>query len=130
MAYSEDLAARIRAALAHRNDVEERKMFGGLCFMVAGHMACGVLGDVMMLRLGEAAAAALGRPHTRAMDFTGRTMPGMLYVDPAGLRSAAQLRAWTMQAESFVDGLPPRAARKAKTPASSQSARKAAPRRR
>ena len=112
MAYSEDLAARIRAALAHRNDVAERKMFGGLCFMVAGHMACGVLGDVMMLRLGPGANAALRKPHTRAMDFTGRPMPGMLYVDPPGLKTAPQLRAWTRAAEAFVDGLPPRAAKK------------------
>ena len=124
MAYSEDLAARIRAALAHRNDVSERKMFGGLCFMVAGHMACGVLGEVMMLRLGGGAPAALKKPHTRAMDFTGRPMPGMLYVDPPGLKTAAQLRGWTTAAEAFVDGLPPRAMKTAKPATKKPAARK------
>lgn len=122
MAYSEDLASRIRAALAHRNDVSERKMFGGLCFMVAGHMACGVLGDVMMLRLGVGTAAALKQPHTRVMDFTGRPSPNMIYVDPPGLKTAAQLKRWTLVAEAFVDGLPPRAIKKAKPAAKKKPA--------
>lgn len=124
MAYSEDLAGRIRAALMHRNDVSERKMFGGLCFMVAGHMACGVLGDVMMLRLGPGAAAALKKPHARVMDFTGKPMPGMLYVDPPGLKTAAQLRGWTKAAEAFVDGLPARVAKKLKPATKKPAARR------
>lgn len=110
MAYSEDLAGRIRAALAQRNDVSERRMFGGLCFMVAGHMACGVLGDVLMLRLGDGTAAALRRPHTRVMDFTGRPSANMIYVDPPGLKTAAALHGWIKQAEAFVDSQPPKAA--------------------
>ena len=71
MAYSEELASRIRRALTARADVMERKMFGGLAFMLRGNMCCGVVGDMLMLRLGnEGAAAALEEPHTKPMDFT------------------------------------------------------------
>jgi len=73
MAYDDELADRIRDALSHRDDVEERKMFGGLAFMVAGHMAVGIVGAELMVRLGqERAAAALAEEHVRPMDFTGR----------------------------------------------------------
>ena len=87
-------------------------------------MACGVLGEVMMLRLGAGTAAALKQPHTRAMDFTGRPMAGMLYVDPPGLKTAAQLKRWTKVAEAFVDGLPPRADKKPKPATKKPAARR------
>ena len=81
MAYDEKLAERVRNALGHRDDVFERKMFGGLAFMLHGNMACGVMKNELMLRLGpEAAAKSLKLKHARAMDFTGRPMTGMLYV--------------------------------------------------
>ena len=66
MAYDEHLAERIRAALATTPDVSERKMFGGLAFMVAGHMACGIVGDDLMLRLGETARTQRSTNSTRA----------------------------------------------------------------
>jgi len=73
MAYDQMLADRIRTVLGDTADVTEQKMFGGLAFMVRGHMVCGVVRDNLMLRLGsEGATAALGRPHVRPMDFTGR----------------------------------------------------------
>ena len=78
MAYDEKLADRVRDILEGDPGVSERKMFGGLAFMVDGHMACGIAGDDLMLRLGaEGAEAALQKPHVRPMDFTGRPMKGM-----------------------------------------------------
>jgi TfoX/Sxy family transcriptional regulator of competence genes len=109
MAYDEDLADRIRDALADRDDVTERKMFGGLAFLVSGNVCCGVIGSEAMLRLGdEAADAALDEPHTRAMDFTGRPMNSMVFVAPAGLEDGAAVRGWVDRALAFATSLPPK----------------------
>jgi TfoX/Sxy family transcriptional regulator of competence genes len=108
MAYDEQLADRIRDVLAGEPGVTERKMFGGIAFMVDGHMACGIVRDDLMLRLGaEGAEGALKRPHVRVMDFTGRPMTGMVYVEPAGLRGAA-LRNWVGRAVAHARSLPPK----------------------
>jgi TfoX/Sxy family transcriptional regulator of competence genes len=78
LAYNEELASRVREILAEIGDVAERKMFGGIAFMVSGHMCCGVINDDLVLRLGpEAAQKALKHPHVRPMDFTGRPMKDM-----------------------------------------------------
>jgi TfoX/Sxy family transcriptional regulator of competence genes len=107
MAYSETLAQRIREALGKRKGVTERKMFGGLAFLVNGNMCCGVNGDRLMLRLGEEGAAeALGGPHVRPMDFTGKPMKSMVYVEPAGVASDEALRKWVGQAAAFASSLP------------------------
>jgi TfoX/Sxy family transcriptional regulator of competence genes len=107
MAYDENLVSRIRAALAPRNDVSERKMFGGVAFMVGGNMCCGVNGGDLMLRLGnEGAAAALAEPHAREMDFTGRPMRSMIYVGPEGTGADADLSAWIGRALDFAATLP------------------------
>jgi TfoX/Sxy family transcriptional regulator of competence genes len=99
MAYDEALAERIRTVLRGRDDVEERKMFGGIAFMVAGRMAVGVTHDDLMVKLGaEGHDEALARPHTRPMDFTGKPMRGMVYVDPEGTADDAELRAWIQRA--------------------------------
>ena len=83
MGYDEQLAARVRALLSDRADVSERKMFGGLTFMVGGNMCCGVNKDELIVRLDpEREDEALSRPHARAMDFTGRRMPGFITVQP------------------------------------------------
>ena len=109
MAFDEGLANRAREALAGEDGVTERKMFGGLAFMVDGHMACGILGEELMLRLGdEGADAALDRPHVRPMDFTGRPMHSMVFVEPAGVRDDASLRGWVGEAVAFVRTLPPK----------------------
>ena len=85
-------------------------MFGGLAFMLSGHMFCGVVGDTLMLRLGpEDASRALGQPHVRPMDFTGRPMKGMIFVDSAGLHGDA-LRQWVGGAAGYARGLPPKQA--------------------
>ena len=108
MAYDEKLADRVRDVLETENGVTERKMFGGLAFMVRGHMACGILGDELMLRLGASEAQrALERPHVRPMDFTGRPMAGMVFVGPEGLRRVA-LGRWVGRAVAFVATLPPK----------------------
>ncbi len=108
MAYDEVLADRVRDLLVGTGDLTERKMFGGLAFMLGGHMVCGIVGDELMLRLGaEGAGRALERPHVRPMDFTGRPMAGMVFVAAAGLRGAA-LRRWVDRAAAFVRTLPPK----------------------
>jgi TfoX/Sxy family transcriptional regulator of competence genes len=108
MAYDETLADRIREVLADTADVTEQKMFGGLAFMVHGHMVCGVVGDDLMLRLGpDVAGTALARPHVRPMDFTGRTMKSMVYVEPAGTDGEA-LEDWLRAAVTHADQLPPK----------------------
>jgi TfoX/Sxy family transcriptional regulator of competence genes len=101
MAYDERLAERIRTSLSDRDDVVERKMFGGITFMVAGRMACGVVHDDLMVRVGsDRHDAALAEPYTRPMDFTGRPSRGMVYVEPAGIRSEADLTQWIERAVS------------------------------
>ncbi len=108
MAYDEGLANRIRTALRGRDDVVEKKMFGGLTFMVAGTMACGVVHDDLMVRVGpDGHEAALAQPHTRPMDFTGRPIRGMVYVDPAGLASDADLAHWVDRAVSVATAAGP-----------------------
>lgn len=101
MSYDEALAARVRRLLAPHG-VTERKMFGGICFLVGGAMCCGVLGDELIVRVGaEGHAAALGSPHARPFDFTGRPSKGMVYVAPAGVRTVAQLRRWLGRSEAL-----------------------------
>jgi catechol 2,3-dioxygenase-like lactoylglutathione lyase family enzyme len=110
VAYDEDLAGEVRAALPHDAGVTERQMFGGLAFMLGGHMFCGVVKDSLMVRLApEAADRALDEPHVRPMDFTGRPMKGMVFVDPAGLHGDA-LRQWVDAAASYARSLPPKPA--------------------
>lgn len=109
MAYNQELAARIRPLVASMGVVEERKMFGGLTFMLDGHMCCGVVGDRLMLRLNpEIADAAIQQPHVDPMDFTGKPMPGFVYVGQSGLTSDEELRRWIGLAREFVASLPPR----------------------
>jgi TfoX/Sxy family transcriptional regulator of competence genes len=106
MAYDEELAQRVREELASRPDVQERRMFGGLAFMLSGNMACGVVGDRLMLRLGkEGAAAALCEPQVSPMDFTGTPSATMVYLEPAGCADAT-LASWIARAVAFVDALP------------------------
>jgi TfoX/Sxy family transcriptional regulator of competence genes len=112
MAFEETLAERIRAALDR--PVDERRMFGGIAFMVEGHMACGVIGDDLVLRLGpEGAARALEEPHVRPMDFTGRPSRTTVYVAPEGVREDRDLERWVAAAVAFAATLaPPRGGRR------------------
>ncbi|NUP07430.1 MAG: TfoX/Sxy family protein [Polyangiaceae bacterium] len=125
MVYSEALAARIRTLLGGGDDVVEKKMFGGIAFMVDGNMACGVLGEDLMARIGpDKYDEALARPHARPMDFTGRPLRNMVYVAPAGTRTAPMLERWVDESVAFARSRP--AKKRAKKPAvpRSRSARK------
>jgi TfoX/Sxy family transcriptional regulator of competence genes len=87
VAYDEKLADRVRDIFAGDPALSERKMFGGLAFMLDGNMCCGIVDDRLMLRLGaDLAEQALERTHVHRMDFTGRPMTGMVYVAPEGAR--------------------------------------------
>lgn len=113
MAYDEKLAERIRKVLAGKKSVTEKKMFGGLCFMVGGNMACGIVGDELMVRVGpESYEKFLTEKHAREMDFTGKPMKGMLYVAPAGI-AGASLKKWVTRATDFAASLPRKPAKKA-----------------
>jgi len=105
MSFDDRLAARVRKMLARVDDnVVEKKMFGGLCFMVRGTMCCGVLGDDLIVRVGrQQYEDALTTPHARVFDFTGRVSKGMVYVDPEGTRDGAALRRWIGRGLTFVE---------------------------
>ena len=107
MAFDEAVAGRVRDALAGLPDVVEKRMFGGMAFMVRGNMCCGVIGDRLMLRVGpKRYETALSRPHAKAMDITGRPMKGMVYVEPAGFASSRDLKTWIERAMEFALSLP------------------------
>jgi TfoX/Sxy family transcriptional regulator of competence genes len=109
MAYDEVLADRVRAALAPREGLSEREMFGGVAFMLAGNMAVGIIGDDLMVRLGkDDAERALTEPHVRPMDFTGRPMKTTVYVDPDGTADDADLAGWVDAGADFAVSLPPK----------------------
>lgn len=115
MAYSEALVARIRAALASRTDVAEKKMFGGVAFMVRGHMCVGVNDDALMVRVGpEQYEALVSRAHARPMDFTGKPLKGFLYVAPAGIKGATALMGWVGHGLRHAASLPAKPAKKSK----------------
>lgn len=107
MPYDERLAERIRAALSGRSGIAERQMFGGIAFLLRGNMCCGVTKDLLMLRLGaQRAELALSGQHTREMDFTGRPMKGMVYIESEGFRTETELQDWLEQAVRFAQTLP------------------------
>ncbi len=113
MAFDEHLADGIREALRDVPDVREQRMFGGLAFLVGANMACGVVGDEIMLRLGKHRADdALDEPHVRPLDFTGRPMRTMVYVAPAGFATQNALRRWVDQGVAHAATLPPKARRR------------------
>lgn len=107
MSYDEHLADRIRSVLEVRDDVSERKMFGGIAFMIGDNMAVGIVGSDLMVRVGpEAWEKALSLPHARPMDFTGRPMTGFVYVAPKGMATDTSLRQWIDRGLAFVATLP------------------------
>jgi hypothetical protein len=109
MAYDEDLAVRVRSRIGAHPALTERKMFGGLAFLLGGNMACGIVRDELMVRTGpNRYSEALARPHARPMEFTGRPMTGMVFVGRQGLDDAS-LSAWVGMGVSFAEGLPARA---------------------
>ena len=109
MPYDEGVAERLREAFAGRTDVVEKKMFGGIAFMVSGHMCCGVIGEELMVRVGpEQYDRVLREPYARPMDFTGKPLKGFVYVGVNGFASDEDLESWITRCEQFVDTLPPK----------------------
>ncbi len=109
MAYDERLARRVRALLAGKKGLTERKMFGGLAFLLAGNMCCGVIGRELMVRVGpDAYDRALALPGARPMDFTGRPMRGMVYVSAKTTKDDKALAAWVARGVGFAGSLPPK----------------------
>ena len=107
MAYDEGLAVRIEEALADVPNVEKRKMFGGIAFMVRQHMCVGVIDDMLMARVGPRQyAACLKQEHVREMTFTGKPLTGMVYIDPQGIAEEHQLSEWIVTCLAFVNTLP------------------------
>ncbi len=110
MASDAKTVARVRAALAKRGaEVVEKKMFGGVCFMVSGYMCVGLATEALMVRVGkDGYLDALDQPHARPMTFTGRPLAGYVYVDPPGFRTDAMLARWVKRGADFVATLPKR----------------------
>ena len=109
MAYDETLAETMRNDLGGHEGITEKKMFGGLCFLLNGHMVCGVHKGGGMYRVGkpnEAAARAI--PGAKPLGFTGRPMGGMIEVDDTDLHDAAHRRQWLGMALSHAASLPPK----------------------
>ncbi len=109
MVYSLNLANRMKDHLAGLPDLQEKKMFGGVAFLVRGNMACGVHGDEMIVRVGaENYAAALQQPYTRPFDMTGRPMVGWVEVAQQGYEQESDLQAWIQKGIDFARSLPPK----------------------
>src|SRR5262245_45177729 len=107
MAFSEALAERIRQGLGRRKGVEEKKMFGGIGFLLNGNMLVGVWKDSLIVRLGpEEGEEALKEPHVSEFNITGRAMKGWVLVAPEGVEDDEQLRDWIQKAVKFVGKLP------------------------
>ncbi len=115
MPYDELLATRIRAAIGSIPELKEKKMFGGVCFLVNGNpstgsgqvMACGVYKDDLIVRIGtEKYQEALSRPHTKLFDITGKAMKGWIMVEPEGCATESALKGWVEQGVAFARCLP------------------------
>ena len=106
MAFSEALAERIRQQLARRKNVEEKKMFGGVGFLLNGNMLVGVLKDSLIVRLGpDDYDDALLEPHVREFDITGKPMKNWILVEPQRVEDDGQVKAWIQRAVKFVGKL-------------------------
>lgn len=109
MPYDETLAARVRPLMARRKGFAEKKMFGGIGFLLRGHMCVGVWKEFLIVRVGaEQHEDALDQPHVRQFDITGRAMTGWVMVEPGGVESDEDLQDWVHRATEFVRTLPPK----------------------
>ncbi len=109
MTFSERTALQIRHAIGDTPGFSERPMYSGIAFMVRGNLCCGVLEDNLVVRVGpDTYDDVLREPHARPMDFTGRPLPGFVFVDRAGFSSAESLQQWVERGLSFARTLPPK----------------------
>jgi TfoX/Sxy family transcriptional regulator of competence genes len=115
MNYDPEAAERIRLLLSGRDDVVEKKMVGGLSFLVNGNMCCGMTGSALMVRVGtDGREQALREPHVRPMQFAGRALSGFICVEPAGFAADEALARWVQRGLDFVSGLPAKPVRTGK----------------
>ena len=106
MPFDEALAQRVRGILANEGNFTEKKMFGGLAFMLGDKMCCGVLEDMLVARIGpERGQMAMKKPHVKAMDFTGRPLKGYVYVTAPAIKKDTALKKWLEEAIAFVTTL-------------------------
>ncbi|WP_372789517.1 TfoX/Sxy family protein [Paraconexibacter sp.] len=109
MAYSEELADRIRDVIGARSGVTERRMFGGVVWMIDGNMAVGTLGEDLMVRVGaQDTQRALTEPHVGPMDFTGKPLKGFVRVAAEGIADGVQLAGWIDVGADYATSLPPK----------------------
>jgi TfoX/Sxy family transcriptional regulator of competence genes len=109
MVYNETVDSRIRRIVSHWPNTDSRKMFGGVCHLLDGHMFCGVHKDELILRLGkEKADMALKLKNVKAFDITGKPMKGWIIVAGQGFKTDNELRDWLEQARDFAEALPPK----------------------
>ncbi len=109
MAYDQILAQRIRSIIGAVPGLVEKKMFGGVGYLIHGNMACGVNGDHVIIRLPEAEyAEALSQPHVHVFDMTGRPMKGWITVDSTGIENDQALKAWVDRGLQYAQTLPPK----------------------
>jgi TfoX/Sxy family transcriptional regulator of competence genes len=107
LSYDPEAAERVRQLLSGRGDVVEKRMVGGLSFLVNGTMCCGITGTGLMVRVGaEGREQALREPHTQPMRFAGRDLSGFICVEPAGFAADDALTRWVQRGLDFVSGLP------------------------
>ena len=107
MAYDKGLAQRVREEMTELPGFVEKKMFGGIGFMLQGNMACGVNGEDLIVRVGpDRYEDALARLHTKPFDMTGRPMKGWVMVSPQGVEADEDLRNWVQQGVEFASSLP------------------------
>lgn len=109
MAYSESLALRVRQILGRRHGIFEKKMFGGLCFLLNGNICVGIWKQSLIVRLDPTHyEESLDHEHVREFDVTGRPMRGWVLVEPDGVESDQQLTRWIDRSMQFVETLPPK----------------------
>ena len=107
MSYDRAAAERVRQLLSGRSDVVEKKMVGGLSFLVNGNMCCGVTGTALMIRVGaDGREQALREPQVRPMLLGGRVLSGFICIEPAGYAADDALASWVRRGLDFVSGLP------------------------
>ena len=116
MAYDYDMAKRIRRVLSEREDVTERKMFGGLAFLICGNICCGLSGNTLMARIGEEQyEESLKNNHASDIDFTNKAVHGFVYTSHVSLSGEGQLEYWVKLSENFTSSMAPKPLRTSKT---------------
>ena len=109
MAFDRGLEERLYDYFNGRHDLTVKKMFGGLCFLLSGHMCCVIIDERLMARVGpHNYLDALAQPHVTEMDFTGKPINGLVYILPEGFESDADLAYWVAMCVTFVSALPPK----------------------